>query len=340
MAAPPQKSRKEQQQDSLPWVEKYRPKKITDVAHQSEVVRVLIRAVETANLPHLLFYGPPGTGKTSTILAVARQLYAPEIYRQRVLELNASDERGIKVVRTKIKDFASTAVSSKPIGDFPCPPYKIIVLDEADAMTRDAQTALRRTMETFSKVTRFCIICNYVSRIIQPLSSRCAKFRFQPLESEAMIDRLRHIAGEEGVEAGDEVMASVVRCSGGDMRKAITLLQSAHQYGPNGADADLIVELAAMVPDEAITNLVNACLSNHYQKLQLELQDMVCMGYPASQILSQLHDAIIRDPKLRNSLKGTVCEAIAQADDCLCDGANDFLQLSNVCTTLMKAKSL
>jgi replication factor C subunit 2/4 len=262
-------SRKQQQQESLPWVEKYRPKKITDIAHQNEVVRVLQRAVETANLPHLLFYGPPGTGKTSTILAVAKTLYSPEIYRQRVLELNASDERGIKVVRTKIKDFASTAVSSKASGGYPCPPYKIIVLDEADAMTNDAQSALRRTMETFSKVTRFCIICNYVSRIIQPLSSRCAKFRFQPLESGAMTDRLRLVCREEGVEASDEAMQSLVTCSGGDMRKAITLLQSAHQYGPEGVNTNIVVELAAVVPEQEMQTLVDACRINHFEALQV-----------------------------------------------------------------------
>ena len=278
MSAAPAKSRKELAQESMPWVEKYRPKKVTDVAHQNEVVRVLAKAVETANLPHLLFYGPPGTGKTSTILAVAKTLYAPEIYKQRVLELNASDERGIKVVRTKVKDFASTSVSTRAVGGYPCPPYKIIVLDEADQMTRDAQTALRRTMEKFSKVTRFCIVCNYVSRIIQPLSSRCAKFRFQPLETEAMIDRLKYVCEHEEIEPRDDVMQSLVKCSGGDMRKAITLLQSAHQYGPEGATPELVVELAAVVPHDVITDLVNSCLTNNFEAVQLQVRNVVLLG--------------------------------------------------------------
>jgi replication factor C subunit 2/4 len=183
----------------------------------------------------MLFYGPPGTGKTSTVLALAKQLYGPELIKTRVLELNASDERGISIVREKVKDFARMQLSNPPSGPageeyrkkYPCPPYKIIVLDEADSMTQDAQSALRRTMETYSKITRFCLVCNYVTRIIDPLASRCSKFRFKSLDEGNAGKRLEDIARLEEVKMEDGVVSTLLRCSEGDLRKAITFLQSA-----------------------------------------------------------------------------------------------------------------
>jgi replication factor C subunit 2/4 len=183
----------------------------------------------------MLFYGPPGTGKTSTVLALAKQLYGPELFKTRVLELNASDERGISIVREKVKDFARMQLSNPPSGPageeyrkkYPCPPYKIIVLDEADSMTQDAQSALRRTMETYSKITRFCLVCNYVTRIIDPLASRCSKFRFKSLDEGNAGKRLEDIARLEDVKLDDGVVTTLLRCSEGDLRKAITFLQSA-----------------------------------------------------------------------------------------------------------------
>ena len=145
---------------ALPWVEKYRPRGLADVASQEDIVRALANAVRSGNVPHMLFYGPPGTGKTSTVLAMARDLYGPELMKSRVMELNASDERGIAVIREKVKTFAQSSVGAS-VG---VAPFKLIVLDEADSLTPDAQAALRRTMETYSKVTRFAILCNYVSR--------------------------------------------------------------------------------------------------------------------------------------------------------------------------------
>lgn len=198
----------------------------------------------------MLFYGPPGTGKTSTVLALAKQLYGPELIKSRVLELNASDERGISIVREKVKDFARMQLSNPPSGPagveyrkkYPCPPYKIVVLDEADSMTQDAQSALRRTMETYSKITRFCLVCNYVTRIIDPLASRCSKFRFKSLDEGNAGKRLEDIARLEEVRLEGGVVNTLLRCSEGDLRKAITFLQSAArlvgavQVKPEGGD--------------------------------------------------------------------------------------------------------
>lgn len=183
----------------------------------------------------MLFYGPPGTGKTSTILALSKQLFGPDLFRTRVLELNASDERGISIVRHKIKDFARQQLSAVPAGPYgeeyrkmyPCPPFKIVVLDEADSMTQDAQSALRRTMETYSRITRFCLICNYVTRIIDPLASRCSKFRFKSLDGGDAGERVENIARAEGVSLQEGARNALIRCSEGDLRRAITYLQSA-----------------------------------------------------------------------------------------------------------------
>lgn len=181
----------------------------------------------------MLFYGPPGTGKTSTILALAKELFGPEMFRTRVLELNASDERGISIVREKVKDFARMQLSNPPPhykDKYPCPPYKIIILDEADSMTQDAQSALRRTMETYSKITRFCLICNYVTRIIDPLASRCSKFRFKTLDQGNAKKRLEYIAVNEDVRLEPGAVETLINCSEGDLRKAITFLQSAARF--------------------------------------------------------------------------------------------------------------
>lgn len=294
-----------------------RPKSLDDVAAQEHTVQVLQRTLQATNLPHMLFYGPPGTGKTSTILALAKQLYGPVLYPSRVLELNASDERGISIVREKVKDFARQQLSNPPPGDYtskyPCPPYKIIVLDEADSMTQDAQSALRRTMETYSKITRFCLVCNYVTRIIDPLASRCSKFRFKSLDSGSAKKRLEEIAKAEGVKMEEGVVDTLISASEGDLRKAITFLQSGARLagtgnaagaGANGDAMDIdttaegtvtkrsIEEIAGVIPVDVIGGLWQAMQPQGkgatYTAVAKAVTDMVADGWSAGQAVGQV----------------------------------------------------
>lgn len=282
----------------------------------------------------MLFYGPPGTGKTSTILALAKELYGPEMFKTRVLELNASDERGISIVREKVKDFARMQLSNPPPqykSRYPCPPYKIIVLDEADSMTQDAQSALRRTMETYSKITRFCLICNYVTRIIDPLASRCSKFRFKLLDQENAQNRLQDIATNERVRLGEGVLQTLIRCSEGDLRKAITFLQSASKLATksnasssgktsrrrklededeeDSMDVDhsndtlvtveSVEEIAGIVPTSVIESLLKSMepvpKTTAYGAVARTVTDLIADGWSASQLMIQVGSSCFKD---------------------------------------------
>lgn len=320
----------------VPWVEKYRPKNVGEVACQEEVVATLTRSIESANLPHLLFYGPPGTGKTSTALAIARQLYGPELFKQRVMELNASDERGIGVVRNKIKSFAAIAVGAGVPG-YPCPPYKIIILDEADSMTEDAQNALRRTMELHSRITRFCFICNYVSRIIEPITSRCAKFRFKPLGADAMWGRLQDIANSEGLTLASGALTTLETIAGGDMRKAITLMQSSSRLYGKEITSQALEDVAGKVPDEAVAALVAAVKAANFDRASTAVADLVKDGYPALQLLLQFSDALLSDDSMADEAKACVATRLAEADKALADGADESLQLLDCASVAIRA---
>ena len=319
-----------------PWVEKYRPKSTKDVAAQAEVVAVLQNCIRGGDMPHLLFYGPPGTGKTSTILAMAKELFGPVLVRDRVLELNASDERGISVVRDKIKGFASTTAGQVAKG-YPCPPFKIIILDEADAMTSDAQSALRRTIENHSKVTRFCLICNYVSRIIEPLASRCAKFRFKPLAAASLEARLLHVRDSEGVITEEGVLPRLVTLSGGDMRQAITFLQSAHRFrGEKPVRVTDVEEVACAIPDEVVDNIYKRCRGGSFERLEVSVREFVAAGYPAARFLGDFLARVTADEASADAQKARVALHLGVVDKRLLDGADEFLQIMDLCGQTMK----
>ncbi|EIM90431.1 P-loop containing nucleoside triphosphate hydrolase protein [Stereum hirsutum FP-91666 SS1] len=354
-----------------PWVEKYRPKTIEDVSAQEHIVAVLEKTLTSTNLPHMLFYGPPGTGKTSTILALSRQLFGPDNFRSRVLELNASDERGIAIVREKIKNFARQTPRAQAVSSdgkaYPCPPYKIIILDEADSMTQDAQAALRRIMETYAHITRFCLVCNYVTRIIEPLASRCSKFRFKPLDDSSSTNRLEHIALSEQLRVKPDVFSALISTSGGDLRRAITYLQSAARLSAASETETTISprdiqEIAGVVPDAVINNFarslgievvnteegeemdvdMDADQSTKLKGFDLirnKVRAMMREGYSASQVLTQLHDIIILHQNLTARQKSKCALVMAEADKALCDGSDEELWVLEVALKVNKAVS-
>ncbi|XWW92960.1 hypothetical protein V2A60_000888 [Cordyceps javanica] len=328
------------------------PWSLDDVAAQEHTVTVLQRTLQAANLPHMLFYGPPGTGKTSTILALAKQLYGPEMMKSRVLELNASDERGISIVREKVKNFARMQLTNPPAGyrdKYPCPPFKIIILDEADSMTQDAQSALRRTMEIYSKITRFCLICNYVTRIIDPLASRCSKFRFKSLDQGSAKKRLEEIATAESVPLEDGAIDALIRCSEGDLRKAVTFLQSAARLvgagvQPKDGDGDdamevdkkavtvkIIEDIAGVIPNKTIAELVAALRprgsNGSYSGVSKVVEDMVADGWSAGQMVSQLYQVLIFDETIPDVQKNKIVMVFSEVDKRLLDGADEHLSI-------------
>jgi len=337
----PSTSKTSKKSCSVPWVEKYRPRNVSDVVEQSEAVAVLTQCIAGADLPNLLFYGPPGTGKTSTILAAARQLFG-DIYKNRILELNASDERGIQVIRDKVKTFAQlTASAVRPDGK-PCPPFKIVILDEADSMTNAAQAALRRTMEKETKTTRFCMICNYVSRIIEPLTSRCTKFQFKPIDESMIFERLRFICDAEDVKCEDEVLKELVSTSGGDMRRAITSLQSCSRLRGQECPISItdVYEVTGVVPTHWIQNYISVCKDNNYSKLEMFIDDFILEAYSASQILEQVNELMINSNEFNNKQKAIIGEKLGVVSFRLQDGGSEYIQLLDLGCGIMKAYSL
>lgn len=302
-------------------------------------------------------YGPPGTGKTSTLLALARQLYGPELMKSRILELNASDERGIDIVRVKIKNFARQQLSNPPSGPagveymkkYPVPPFKMIILDEADSMTQDAQSALRRTMETYSKITRFCLVCNYVTRIIDPLASRCSKFRFKSLDKGNASKRLEDIAKLEHVALEAGAVDALVRCSEGDLRKAITYLQSAARLvgalsstTSNGDAMEVdgednlitvrvIEEIAGVIPESVIEGLYKAMKGQKgkdpYDAIEKAVEDLVADGWSGTQVMNQLYETTVYDELVPDKQKAQIVMIFSEVDKRLVDGVDEQLAL-------------
>ncbi|CAH8356210.1 unnamed protein product [Eruca vesicaria subsp. sativa] len=324
-AAPPQSK-------TTPWVEKYRPQSLDDVAAHRDIVDTIDRLTNENKLPHLLLYGPPGTGKTSTILAVARKLYGPK-YRNMILELNASDDRGIDVVRQQIQDFAST--QSFSLGKSS---VKLVLLDEADAMTKDAQFALRRVIEKYTKSTRFALIGNHVNKIIPALQSRCTRFRFAPLDPVHVSQRLKHVIEAEGLDVSESGLAALVRLSNGDMRKAMNILQSTHMASEKISEEDVYLCTGNPLPRdiEQISHwLLNEPFAESYKKIS-EMKTR--KGLAIVDIVREVTMFVFKI-KMPSGVRVQLINDLADIEYRLSFGCNDKLQLGAIISTFTHARS-
>ena len=306
---------------TLPWVEKYRPKKLDEMIGQEEVVKRLKAYAERREMPNLLFAGPPGTGKTTAAIALAREIFG-DTFEQNFLELNASDERGINVVRETIKEFARTL----PFGGAR---FKIIFLDEADALTADAQNALRRTMEKYAATARFILSCNYSSKIIEPIQSRCALFRFKPLSDEQIKERLRYIAEQEGLEITEEALDALVYVAEGDMRKAINTLQAAAAITSDITD-ELVYQVAARArPAELKKMMMSALNGDFFGAREMLNKLMIDYGMSGEDIIKQMHREVF-SLDIPDKVKVKLIDLIGEYEFRLVEGANERIQLESL----------
>lgn len=312
------------------WVEKYRPGNLDEVSAQTNVVKSLKASLQTKNIPHLIFFGPSGCGKTSTILALSKELFGIENYSERIIELNASDERGINVIREKIKTYAKQSV--KNIKD--APPWKIIILDEADTMTSDSQFALRRIMEQYSKITRFCIICNYHNKIIDPISSRCSLFRFKPIESTEIVKKLQYICDKENFKCSEKLLEKIVGICRGDLRKAINLLQKCYNSFGDKVNEELLDEISGIIPTSKFNNLMEHIINKQTLKVDELVNELFLEGYSMVNQIIAFHNYIV-ESKFTSEQKSNILCKISDIDQNLIKGCDEYIQFMKLAYHIM-----
>jgi replication factor C small subunit len=300
------------------WTEKYRPKSFSEVKGQKDVVEKVKAFVHHKNMPHIMFSGPAGVGKTTISLVVAHELFG-ENWRDNFLELNASDERGIDVIRNKVKDFART----RAIGDVP---FKIIYLDECDALTSEAQQALRRTMENYTQTCRFILSCNYSSKIIDPIQSRCAIFRFKPLEKEELMVILKGIESSEKLTMSETAKKALIDICEGDVRRMENILQSCAALSTNISD-ELVYSLASVARPKEIKRVLELALENKFIDARNELLHvMTNYGLSGLDVIKQIQKEII-DLKTDSRKQMLLIEKCGEAEYRISEGSDEFIQL-------------
>ncbi len=311
------------------WVEKYRPTTFEDVKGQITIIPKVKAFIEQKNMPHLMFAGPAGVGKSTTALVIARQLFNDQ-WKENFLELNASDERGIDVVRTKVKDFART----RSIGDVP---FKIIFLDECDALTKEAQQALRRTMERYTQTTRFILSCNFSSKIIDPIQSRCTVFRFRPLEKEQMFQILDKIAKSEGLIIDSAAKDALYMSSGGDCRRAENILQSCAAVGTTITEDD-IFSLANVAKPKEVKEFLQLAIQNKFIDARNTMLDtMLRYGLCGLDIIKQIQKEVW-NLDISDRTKIMLIDKCGEIEFRMVEGSDEFVQLEALLAQFTLAK--
>lgn len=304
--------------DHTIWIEKYRPIRLSEIVGQEEITERLQSYVKNGNLPHLLFTGSAGVGKTTAAIALAREFFG-DSWHMNFRELNASDERGIDVVRNQIKQFARTS----PLGGAS---FKILFLDEADALTTDAQAALRRTMESYAQTCRFILSCNYSSKIIDPIQSRCAIYRFRPLAPGAIGEEVRRIASKEQLSVSDEAIDAIVYIAQGDMRKAINALQGAAIISSTITEK-MVYAITSTARPEEIDELLTVSLEGDFEGAETVLMRLLHeRGIAPNELINQMYRALIRRP-MTQGLKARLIDHLGETDFRLSEGANSEIQM-------------
>jgi replication factor C subunit 3/5 len=321
---------KKEDNSMLPFIEKYRPKSLSDIISHQEILSTINLFVEKRNIPHFLFHGPPGTGKTSCILALARTLYGDN-YKNMTLELNASDDRGINVVRERIKEFCNTLMmTSKGV--------KLVILDEADMMTSAAQFALRRVIEKYTKNVRFCLICNQVSKIIPAIQSRCMRFRFSPLKKDQCAERIKAICEVEKIPIDDEAVDKIIQIGAGDMRKILNIVESTHMsFGI--VNVDNVYSSTGLPSGRHIDFMLEIIFNKNFAEAYAILQDFkVKNGFSMNDLVLELLKKIRQNPDINLSTKINLYKKFQKMDYLNNIGGNEKIILSNLISAMLELK--